>query len=74
MGFVELLALAKRGQALLSDGRNAMAQVKDAINDGSTALTEKQGDQLRTMLDEEEQETRTAISDARDAIAAYRQG
>lgn len=74
MDFKDLEALFKKGAALLTEGRDALGQVKAAITDGSAAINATQLSQLQAMLDKEEQETKAAIADARDAIAEYRRG
>lgn len=74
MDFDALLNLAKKGASLLSQGRQAFEQVKDAVNDGKTAINATQRSELESLLAQEEQETKSAIADARDAIAEYRRG
>lgn len=74
MDFAAILALAQKGASLFSEGRAAFTQVKSAIADGTAALSTSEHDQLSAMLDKEEEETKAAIADARDAIAEYRRG
>lgn len=74
MNFAQLKALFEKGAGLLSDGRNALTQVRDAISDGTAAISTSEKDELAAMLDNEERETMTSIASARDAIAEYRAG
>jgi hypothetical protein len=71
---MSLLDQAAHAFSLLQQGREALVAIKDAISDGTTGMSETDVSKLKAMLDAEEQETRTAIADARDAIAAYRAG
>lgn len=74
MDFAAILALAQKGASLLSEGRSAFTQVKDAIADGKAALSTSEQSELTALLAQEETETATAIADARSAIAGYRAG
>lgn len=74
MSFDEILALAKKGAGLLSEGRAVLDQVKDSIADSKAAISASEQSQLNAILDQEEQETKAAIASARDAIAEYRRG
>lgn len=63
-------ALALAGQA-----REAFAAIKSAIADGSAVLEGgKSLEPLKEMLELEQRETAEALTDTRDAIAAYRAG
>ncbi len=74
MDFSDLKALFDKGASLLTQGREALAGVKDAIADGKAAISATEKDELTALLDAEERETAAAIAGARDAIADYRAG
>ena len=74
MTFEEIQAMVTRGASLLQQGREVFSQVREAIADGKTAINAVSLEDLQQQLEREEAETRAAVADARDAIAAYRRG
>lgn len=66
--------MVERGVGLLRQGRAVLEQVRSAVADGKTAINTASVDDLLSQLEREEQETKSAVADARDAIAQYRRG
>lgn len=71
---MDLIKKAKEAFELLAQARGMLTEVKDAMTDGSAAISANQIGELRVMLEQEDQETKDAINEARAAIADYRRG
>ena len=72
--FEDISNMLARGVELAKEARGVFAKVKAAVTDGQTAINAASADDLLAQLDREEQETKAAIADARDAIAQFRRG
>lgn len=69
---MDWLKKAEDALRLISEGRRVLTEVKDAVTDGSAALSTTDQDKLDQMLEQEMGESRAAHDSLKAAIAAAR--
>ena len=67
-----ILTKAQEAIALVQQGREALAAIKDALNGGQVALNTNDMRQLQALLAQEQRESEAAHSDLNNAIIAAR--
>lgn len=65
---------AEKALQLIAQGREALAGIMSAVNDGKHAVDAATQAELDAMLTSEEGQTKASIADLRSAIAQYRAG
>lgn len=69
---INYLKAVRDGIALIKAGREALAEVKDAISDGKAAIDADDAAEMEALLQAERPENRAAFNNLNDAIVAYR--
>lgn len=69
---IGVLAAVKVGLALITEGRQAIEGIRDAIRDGKQAVDADELDELEALLEQEQAETAAAHQSLKDAIAKAR--
>lgn len=69
---MDLIQKTREALAMISEGRQALGQVVDALKDGSAALSAATVGEIDGLLEQERVENREANAAVTDAIADFR--
>lgn len=71
---MSILDEARKAISLISSGRSTLNSIVQQVKDGKHAIDADTQAELDALLAQEEEQTKAAIADVRDAIAEFRAG